>query len=64
MKKTYEDSTSQIFENERGTIFGIVKDNSRKAVYTVTAREPGQKGKTIATRCNYDTALSLIKEYE
>lgn len=61
MKEVFRDSTTTIFEDENGNVFGIVKDSSRKDVYSVTVRKPGEKGRTIATRCLYSTAVELIK---
>lgn len=63
MKKVYEDSTTEIFETDTH-IFGIIKDNSMKNYYSVSAREKGKKGKTIATRCTYEKAMNIIKNYK
>lgn len=60
MNKTYQDSTCTVFETETH-IFGIIKDNSPKPFYTVTARPKSGKGKTLATRCTYEKALEIIK---
>ena len=63
MKKVYEDSTTEIYETDTH-IFGISKDNSLKNYYTVSAREKDKKGKVIATRCSYEKAMNIIKNYK
>lgn len=64
MKEVYRDSTTVILEDARGTVFGIIRDNSRKLYYNVSARKPGEKGNTIATRCTYEKAMEIINTYE
>lgn len=63
MKRVYKDSTTEIFETENATVFGIIKDNSKNNYFNVTARRNGEKGKTIATRCTYDKALEIINNF-
>lgn len=63
MKKVYEDSTTEIFETDTH-IFGISKDNSLKNYYSVSAKEKDKKGKIIATRCSYEKAMDIIKNYK
>lgn len=61
--QTYKDSKTEIWETDT-YIFGITSDCSFKRYYNVSVREKTAKGKTIATRCTYEKAMSLIKNYQ
>ena len=64
MKKVFEDSTTEIYETESGIIIGIIKDHSMKNYYNVTVKNPNEKGKTVATRCTYQKAMIIAKQYK
>jgi len=63
MKQTYSDSSTTIYETDT-MVYGIIKDNSRRTYYTVTARPRNGKATTIATRCTWERAIEIIKGYE
>lgn len=64
MKKVFEDSTTEIYETENGSVIGIYKDNSLKQYYTVTVKQIGSKVKTVATRCTYKKAMQIASEVQ
>ena len=64
LKEIFKSGITTAYEDERGYIFSIQEDNSRRRYYKVTARRPGELGKTIATRCTWETAQALIRDYQ
>ena len=67
MKEIYRNSTTVIYETESGATVGICEDENRtsfKKYYHVVVREKGaSKGKTVKTRCTFETAYSIAQQY-
>lgn len=63
MELTFKDSTNEMYEGN-GKIGGIVKCDGTNNKYYVVLREKGKKAKkSNKTRCDYNTALNIVKEY-
>lgn len=63
MKRIFKDSTTEIYTNAAGDTAGIIKDSGAGNCYFVTIRRAGEKGKTIKTHCNYDTASFVVENF-
>ncbi len=64
MKETFRNSMTTIYENERGDLAAISRDESHKAYYHVIVRRADEsKGKTIKTRCTHEKAYAIVKEW-
>lgn len=63
MKKTFDDNVTMVFEDEgkRVVITRNEYNNSKFFHYSVFVKEGNKKGKTVATRCNFETAMSFTK---
>ena len=63
MNLTFKDSTVEIYETDT-KVAGIVKCNGANNKYYVTLRNKCEKSqKTNKTKCDYDTAYSIVKEF-
>lgn len=67
MKRTFKNSLNELWENEKGDMVGIFCDDcikTRKSYFHVVVREAGwERGKTVATRCTYETAMQIVNQY-
>lgn len=63
MRKTFEDDITMVFEGDgkRVVITRNEYNNSKFLHYSVFVKEGIKKGKTVATRCNLETAMSFTK---
>lgn len=63
MTKTYEDGLTIVFEeNEKRVVITRNEyNNSRTPHYNVFIKNGSEKGKTVATRCTLEKALSFAK---
>lgn len=64
LKKFYEDEYRESYTAENGTIIAFEKDNSIKKYYRVFVNVPNGIKKTVATRCTYEKAMQIAKEYD
>lgn len=63
MKKVYEDNITIAFEEsgKRVVITRNEYNNSRTFHYSVFIKNGNEKGKTVATRCTLEKALTFTK---
>lgn len=69
MKLIEKTSTTEIWKNDKGDMVGIIEssglgERTLKRFFHVVVREAGQAtGKTVNTRCTYETAMQIVNLY-
>ena len=64
MTLVHKDTRIEAYDREDGCRVVLERDNTPKHYYSVFIKRPGEKGKTIATKCTYETAIEKAKEYK
>ncbi len=65
MKEVGRNSGMIVYETEKGNTVGIVKDEcaGMRQYFHVVVRKPGEYGKTVKTRCTFETAYAIAQQY-
>ena len=65
MQKTIQDGQTEVWMDEKGNRIVITEcECTAWKYFYVFAKAANKKGKTVKTRCTYDTAISIVKQYE
>lgn len=64
MKQVYDDCYSKAYQTEKGTRIVLFRDSNIKYWSVFVRRSDEKKGKTIATRCTFEKAMSIAKQLQ